>query len=96
MAILESFTTEANARRLLRLNEVQVARMLCGKCPLGEYTFGSQASEKSIDKRLDSVFDNWLKYITKHIPDSNLYLTYGKATGEGTQEETSEQNRLTN
>ncbi len=77
--ILETFTTAANARRLLRLGEIQVARMVCGKPALSELPNGTASSEDN-KARFATLLNNWLCYVTKVLPQSQLFESYGTTT----------------
>jgi hypothetical protein len=79
--ILEEYTTSTVARKLLRLNEVQVARLICGKPNLPEFPYGSNASQKWPD-RIAALHNHWIKYISTVVTESNLFEKYGSSEGQ--------------
>ena len=86
MPILQEHTTQTNARKLLRLNDVQVARLMCRKLALPEFAFGSNATEKVAD-RLSALNANWLKHVDQVLMQSQLFQKYGPRVASNAAED---------
>jgi hypothetical protein len=82
--ILEDYTTSTNGRKLLRLNEVQIARLICGRPPVSEFAYGSNASHQW-PEHIVAVHNPWIKHISFVVKESNLFEKYNISDGSHTE-----------
>ena len=70
--VINERTTPEHTRHFLRINDMQAARLACGKPARSEFAFGSQGSTE-FKKRLPILQSQWLKWVGTKLGDEKMF-----------------------